>query len=845
MGLLLAAVAALLAIALWRAPLALGPAGGPLPAQRLAALGGALAAAAAARAAPAPPARPAEPRRPQAVACAAIPTLYGAAFCVSWALAMPSCLLVAVAAGSLLSSSLVRLRCLQARPAPRPELDLARGAACEAAGSGAQVLAVNGVGVALGAALALALSGSEPVRAWEIAFSQPICLAAFVFGAAAARRDETESRERFMRSGEAPAEAESFREEYAPLFAELASFRFLSAEMELASPVASAIAVLADLLDALVAEASIVHAAGAAAALRHLLTYAKKAPSEDSATVEGAMEAAEASGESDVIVQSFQGWMNAMGAAPPRMQFRSMSYKRKPSVILHGPVPGLSRALLEPESDALGEALAPACLVSWESFDVFKLSDLHRQLEQAAGGRPLELLAMHLAEKHRVEAAKFRAFVSAVEAGYQKVRMEFRRLVIDMVLATDMAKHFKRVGEFKAKVLASSLGPIATGGGPQGSRVHHVAVEAAEPGSVCLPEGPFAPEDRTLFLAMALKVADISNAARPLPQHAEWCARVNEEFYRQGDEERRIGLPVSQFCDRTAGSPATTTAGFASFIAVPLFQAWASRFPVAHPLVERAQANLAHWRAMVSPHQPDPPASPPPFKIGESAGAGVGAGIAFSLSRSLGIDLECLGGPLAMGSAAEFEFARRRQSGSSGCGRDRLPLGSESDSDREPGPSIASRRASTSDAHRERRQPHAARPRSSSRPAHAGRPRPRSTSHGGSGLPFAIGHAPSPSPSSGSELELDEAAANAAAPAPISMAPRRPSRSRRSSIAEAVQEALARASSSGSLGAGAGYKPLLQRSGPSAAPAAGPGELTRSGQAAERLLSRSSSHCKL
>eukprot|EP00741_Cyanophora_paradoxa_P014724 tig00020816_g14202.t1 len=84
-----------------------------------------------------------------------------------------------------------------------------------------------------------------------------------------------------------------------------------------------------------------------------------------------------------------------------------------------------------------------------------------------------------------------------------------------------------------------------------------------------------------------------SNAARPLQQHVEWCARVNEEFYRQGDEERGIGLPVSQFCDRTSGSAAATSAGFASFIAVPLFQAWASRFPAAQTLVEDALSSIA------------------------------------------------------------------------------------------------------------------------------------------------------------------------------------------------------------------------------------------------------------
>eukprot|EP00741_Cyanophora_paradoxa_P012711 tig00020616_g12280.t1 len=720
----------------WPSPSGRGPRAAP-GAGRLAPLAGALAAGAAAGAALAfallprgeasllrrhwqarAPPRPAPPRPAppcvsgglQAVAFVAIPALYGVAFFVARLLELPSCLLVALAAGPLFSASVVPLR-------------------------SRQVLAVNGIGILLAAALA-ASSTSEPARAWEIGIALPVCLAATAAAAAAAAQSEADARELFLRTGDASAEVRQFREEFAPLVDEIESFRYVSSAMEIDSPLASAIDLLARLFDELVNVASIVHAASVAAALRHLLTFYEA--TEDPA--EGAIEAAAASGESGEILRSFQDYMGAQGAAPARMLLRSASIKRPlpfnssrsfsaaAAAAAAGAGGGPGRAVADALSDALKEALAAACRPSWEAFDCLKL-------EQAAGGRPLELLATHLADRYRileasgVDPAKFRAFVAAVEAGYQKVpyhsaihaadvlqalvflvqcggipervhpndvlaavvsaiihdvghagrsngfeiateselallyndrsvlennsltwsfavlrdpgknfvshlnrerRSDFRRLVIDMVLGTDMAKHFKRLGDFKARVLASTLGAARGGGGSgggvrlsrqrQGTAVTSPGSQEGEEWDPLSPRGagPFSPEDRTLFLVTALKIADISNAARPLQQHVEWCTRVNEEFYRQGDEERRAGLPLSQFCDRTSGSVAATSAGFASFIAVPLFQAWASRFPAARPLVERAQANMGHWRALLGqpPHaspgasqRPSPPHS--------------------------------------------------------------------------------------------------------------------------------------------------------------------------------------------------------------------------------------------
>lgn len=58
------------------------------------------------------------------------------------------------------------------------------------------------------------------------------------------------------------------------------------------------------------------------------------------------------------------------------------------------------------------------------------------------------------------------------------------------------------------------------------------------------------PKLRHFILQIALKCADISNPCRPWDVSHEWSLKVCDEFFRQGDYERQLGLPVTDICDR-------------------------------------------------------------------------------------------------------------------------------------------------------------------------------------------------------------------------------------------------------------------------------------------------------
>ncbi|XP_050459021.1 dual specificity calcium/calmodulin-dependent 3',5'-cyclic nucleotide phosphodiesterase 1-like isoform X1 [Cataglyphis hispanica] len=114
---------------------------------------------------------------------------------------------------------------------------------------------------------------------------------------------------------------------------------------------------------------------------------------------------------------------------------------------------------------------------------------------------------------------------------------EFRSLVIDMVLATDMSFHFQQLKNMKN------------------------LLSLAEP-SV----------DKSKAVSLVLHCCDISHPAKRWDLHHRWTMQLLEEFFRQGDKERELGLPFSPLCDRNNTLVAESQIGFIEFIVEPSMQ---------------------------------------------------------------------------------------------------------------------------------------------------------------------------------------------------------------------------------------------------------------------------------
>ncbi|XP_052747238.1 dual specificity calcium/calmodulin-dependent 3',5'-cyclic nucleotide phosphodiesterase 1 isoform X4 [Bicyclus anynana] len=111
---------------------------------------------------------------------------------------------------------------------------------------------------------------------------------------------------------------------------------------------------------------------------------------------------------------------------------------------------------------------------------------------------------------------------------------EFRTLVIDMVLATDMSFHFQQLKNMRS------------------------LLSLAEPGV-----------DKSKAVSLVLHCCDISHPAKRWDLHHRWTMSLLDEFFLQGDKERELGLPFSPLCDRNNTLVAESQIGFIDFIVEP------------------------------------------------------------------------------------------------------------------------------------------------------------------------------------------------------------------------------------------------------------------------------------
>jgi len=113
---------------------------------------------------------------------------------------------------------------------------------------------------------------------------------------------------------------------------------------------------------------------------------------------------------------------------------------------------------------------------------------------------------------------------------------EFRTLVVDIVLSTDMSQHFQQM-----------------------SQINDALNNPKE-------------LDKVKVMALIVHVADISHAAKEWSIHERWSYALTEEFFRQGDMEKELGLPCSNLCDRNTVLVAQSQLGFLRFIIQPTFK---------------------------------------------------------------------------------------------------------------------------------------------------------------------------------------------------------------------------------------------------------------------------------
>ncbi|KXS20315.1 HD-domain/PDEase-like protein [Gonapodya prolifera JEL478] len=185
---------------------------------------------------------------------------------------------------------------------------------------------------------------------------------------------------------------------------------------------------------------------------------------------------------------------------------------------------------------------------------------------------------------------------------------QVRAGIVSMVLATDMAGHFEYIAKFKNKM---------TG----------VGWDFSNPQT--------GPKDKQLVLDVAMKCSDISNPTKNNSLCTKWTEKIMEEFFFQGDEERKRGVPVSMFMDRATTQIPKCQIGFIDFIVSPLYEVWdafvdgRTEEEIEFAAIENLKSNREYWKRLQDEQQQPSPPQPPTQQISttsvqSSAAAGGG-----------------------------------------------------------------------------------------------------------------------------------------------------------------------------------------------------------------------------
>ena len=143
-----------------------------------------------------------------------------------------------------------------------------------------------------------------------------------------------------------------------------------------------------------------------------------------------------------------------------------------------------------------------------------------------------------------------------------------RKIVIELILDTDMSRHFEILGRFRARV----------------SNLSDFGLDNIE--------------NKVVVLSMAVKCADLGHSGKRLELHEKWTALICEEFFRQGDLEKERKQDISMYCDRFNTDIPKSQAGFIKNICLPLYETWISYLKsdnIKSCCVDQMKINLDYW----------------------------------------------------------------------------------------------------------------------------------------------------------------------------------------------------------------------------------------------------------
>ncbi|XP_053210898.1 high affinity cAMP-specific and IBMX-insensitive 3',5'-cyclic phosphodiesterase 8A-like isoform X3 [Panonychus citri] len=172
---------------------------------------------------------------------------------------------------------------------------------------------------------------------------------------------------------------------------------------------------------------------------------------------------------------------------------------------------------------------------------------------------------------------------------------EVRQSIIDMVLATEMTKHFEHLSKF----ISVLIDPFKMVKSTNQTNSNDIDQPQSSDSSMVNQDSldiSGSPENIVIIKRMLIKCADVCNPTRPLVICNTWAQRIAEEYCNQTDEEKALGLPVVMPAyDRATCSIPKSQIGFIDFFVHDMFEAW-DAFGDFPELMDNLSKNYNHYK---------------------------------------------------------------------------------------------------------------------------------------------------------------------------------------------------------------------------------------------------------
>ena len=167
---------------------------------------------------------------------------------------------------------------------------------------------------------------------------------------------------------------------------------------------------------------------------------------------------------------------------------------------------------------------------------------------------------------------------------------KIRKKMISEILATDMAIHGKIINNIRSKI-PEYLMQEKNNSNSNNIQKFELITD--------INNEETTDEEKQALLDYFIHAADLGHNTKLFQISLRWVELLSEEFWLQGDKEKKMNLSISFLCDRENTDVPKSQVGFIGGFILPTFQYLVIMFPSLKFTVDNAKNNIKEWQKLV------------------------------------------------------------------------------------------------------------------------------------------------------------------------------------------------------------------------------------------------------